>query len=97
MKLFCGWLLAGGCDRLLHGSYTADWRQRGARGERSLLLAPALDIEWLTVTRSKEGTMGQRLGLRRATCALAAIVTLACVVPTYGQTQGMERRRVRGT
>jgi hypothetical protein len=30
--------------------------------------------------------------LRRATCALAAVVILACVVPTYAQTQGMERR-----
>ena len=36
--------------------------------------------------------MERRMGLRRATCALAAVVTLACVVPTYAQTQGMERR-----
>jgi hypothetical protein len=32
------------------------------------------------------------MGLRKATRALAAVVTLACVVPTYAQTQGMERR-----
>jgi hypothetical protein len=37
--------------------------------------------------------MERRMGSRRATCALAAIVTLACVVPTYAQTQGMERRQ----
>ena len=37
--------------------------------------------------------MERRMGLRRATCALAALVTLACVVPTYAQTQGMERRQ----
>jgi hypothetical protein len=36
--------------------------------------------------------MERRMGLRRATCALAAVVTLACVVPTYAQTRGMERR-----
>ena len=36
--------------------------------------------------------MERRMGLRRASCALAAVVTLACVVPTYAQTQGMERR-----
>lgn len=32
------------------------------------------------------------ISLRRATCALAAVMTLACVVPTYAQTEGMERR-----
>ena len=37
--------------------------------------------------------MERRRGLRRAAYALAAIVTLACVVPTYAQTQGMERRQ----
>ena len=37
--------------------------------------------------------MERRLALRRATCALAAIVTLACVAPTYAQTRGMERRQ----
>ena len=36
--------------------------------------------------------MERRMGLRSAACALAAVVTLACVVPTYAQTQGMERR-----
>ena len=36
--------------------------------------------------------MNRRMGLRRAACALAAVVTLACVVPTYAQTRGMERR-----
>jgi hypothetical protein len=37
--------------------------------------------------------MELRMGLGRATCTLAAVVTLACVVPTYAQTQGMERRQ----
>jgi hypothetical protein len=37
--------------------------------------------------------MERRMGLRRAAYALAAVVTLACVVPTYAQTQGMERRQ----
>ena len=36
--------------------------------------------------------MERRLGLRRAACALAAIVMLAYVVPTYAQTKGMQRR-----
>ena len=36
--------------------------------------------------------MEWRTGLRRATCALAAVMTLASVVPTYAQTQGMQRR-----
>ena len=36
--------------------------------------------------------MEWRTGLRRATCALAAVMTLASVVPTYAQTQGMDRR-----
>ena len=36
--------------------------------------------------------MERRMGLRRMTCALAAVLTLAGVVPTYAQTQGMERR-----
>jgi len=36
--------------------------------------------------------MERRMGLRRAACAFAAVVTLACVVPTYAQTQSMERR-----
>jgi hypothetical protein len=35
----------------------------------------------------------RRMELRRAACALAAVVTLACVVPTYAQTRGMERRQ----
>jgi hypothetical protein len=33
------------------------------------------------------------MGLRKAACALAAVVTLVCVVSTYAQTQGMERRQ----
>jgi hypothetical protein len=37
--------------------------------------------------------MERRMGLRRAACALAALVTRACVVPTYAQTRGMERRQ----
>jgi hypothetical protein len=37
--------------------------------------------------------MELRLGLRRAACALATVMTLACVVPTYAQTRGMERRQ----
>jgi hypothetical protein len=37
--------------------------------------------------------MERSMRLRRATCALAAVVTLACVVPTYAQTRGMERRQ----
>ena len=37
--------------------------------------------------------MERRMGLRRAAFALAAVVTLACVVPTYAQTRGMERRQ----
>jgi hypothetical protein len=37
--------------------------------------------------------MERRIGLRRAARALAAVVMLACVVPTYAQTQGMERRQ----
>ena len=36
--------------------------------------------------------MERRMGLRGAASALATVVTLACVVPTYAQTQGMERR-----
>ena len=36
--------------------------------------------------------MERRMGLRRAACALAAVMTLACVVPTYAQTEGMDRR-----
>jgi hypothetical protein len=36
--------------------------------------------------------MERRMRLRRAACALAGVVTLACAVPTYAQTQGMERR-----
>ena len=36
--------------------------------------------------------MKRRMGLRRATYTLAAVVTLACVVPTYAQTEGMQRR-----
>jgi hypothetical protein len=36
--------------------------------------------------------MGRRMELRSAACALAAIVTLAYVAPTYAQTKGMERR-----
>jgi hypothetical protein len=36
--------------------------------------------------------MERRMRLRRVACAFAAVVTLACVVPTYAQTQGMERR-----
>ena len=39
--------------------------------------------------------MERRMGLRRATCALATVVTLACVGTTYAQTQGMERRDER--
>jgi hypothetical protein len=38
--------------------------------------------------------MERRMRLQRAACALAALVTLACAVPTYAQTQGMERRAV---
>jgi hypothetical protein len=37
--------------------------------------------------------MERRIGVRRTACALAAVVTLACVVPTYAQTRGMERRQ----
>ena len=37
--------------------------------------------------------MERRMGLRRATCAVAAGVMLACVVPTYAQTHGMEGRQ----
>ena len=37
--------------------------------------------------------MERRMGLRRVARALAAVVTLACVVPTYAQTRGMERRQ----
>jgi len=37
--------------------------------------------------------MERRMALRGAACALAAGVTLACVVPTYAQTQGMQRRQ----
>jgi hypothetical protein len=37
--------------------------------------------------------MERRMGLGRAACALAAVVTLVCVVPTYAQTRGMERRQ----
>ena len=37
--------------------------------------------------------MKRGMGLRKAAWALAAVVTLACVVPTYAQTQGMERRQ----
>jgi hypothetical protein len=36
--------------------------------------------------------MERRMGFRKAGYALAAVMTLACVVPTYAQTQGMERR-----
>jgi hypothetical protein len=37
--------------------------------------------------------MERRLASRGAACALAAGMTLACVVPTYAQTRGMERRQ----
>ena len=36
--------------------------------------------------------MERRIGLRMMICALAAVLTLARVVPTGAQTQGMERR-----
>jgi hypothetical protein len=36
--------------------------------------------------------MERGVGLRGAACALATVVTLACIVPTYAQTQGMEHR-----
>ena len=36
--------------------------------------------------------MERRMGLRAATCALAAVVMVACVLPVYAQTRGMERR-----
>ena len=36
--------------------------------------------------------MELRTGLQTAACALAAVMTLACVVPSYAQTHGMERR-----
>jgi hypothetical protein len=36
--------------------------------------------------------MELRMRLRSAAYSLAAVATLACVVPTYAQTQGMERR-----
>ena len=36
--------------------------------------------------------MESRMRSRRVTSALAVMVTLACVAPTYAQTQGMERR-----
>jgi hypothetical protein len=36
--------------------------------------------------------MEWRNDLRRAAGAFAAVVSLACIVPTYAQTQGMERR-----
>ena len=36
--------------------------------------------------------MERRMALRATACALATGVTLACVVPTYAQTRGMERR-----
>jgi len=39
--------------------------------------------------------MERRMGLRRATCVLATVVTLACVGTTYAQTQGMDRRDER--
>jgi len=38
-------------------------------------------------------SMERRMGLRRAACALAAVMTLACVVPTYAPTRGMQRRQ----
>ena len=38
-------------------------------------------------------SMERRVGVRRAACALMAVVTLASVVPTYAQTRGMERRQ----
>ena len=37
--------------------------------------------------------MERRMALRGAACAFAAGMTLACVVPTYAQTRGMERRQ----
>ena len=37
--------------------------------------------------------MERRMALRGAACALAAGVTLACIVPTNAQTRGMERRQ----
>ena len=37
--------------------------------------------------------MERRMALRGAACAFAAGVTLACIVPTYAQTRGMERRQ----
>ena len=37
--------------------------------------------------------MERRMGLRTTACALATVVTLACIVPTYAQTRGMERRQ----
>jgi hypothetical protein len=37
--------------------------------------------------------MERKMALRGAACALAAGMTLACVVPTYAQTRGMERRQ----
>jgi hypothetical protein len=39
--------------------------------------------------------MSRERALRRAFCALAAVVTLASVTPVYAQTQGMERRDER--
>jgi len=36
--------------------------------------------------------MERRTGLLRAAGALAAVVSLASIVPTYAQTQGMQRR-----
>ena len=37
--------------------------------------------------------MERRNGFRRAAGTLAAVVSLACIVPTYAQTRGMERRQ----
>jgi hypothetical protein len=39
-----------------------------------------------------DASMERTMGLRRAPYALAALLMLAWVVPTYAQTDGMERR-----
>ena len=36
--------------------------------------------------------MSRETGVRRAFCALAAVVMLTSVTPVYAQTQGMDRR-----
>src|SRR5262245_45159011 len=41
---------------------------------------------------TKERIMTRWIGLGRAVCALAAVVTLAGIPSAYAQTQGMERR-----